>query len=132
MDSRISDLPVSADVLASDIIPIASGTSTKRLTVGILAQNLPNFGNKGITKNTVTSASSTLIPLNVTLVLLPTSLVPYTLNNGVAGQEIVLVSSGDNVVNIGSGSVSTLTLIENSVYTLIFTGTKWVVKSSIN
>lgn len=128
MDAKISALPTSTTPSVTDIIPIASAGVTKGLTVGSLAMNLPNLGNKGITKNAVTTASSSAIPLTGTIILLPESMLPYTLANGVSGQEIVLVSAGPNTVNISSGYVPTLVLTTDTVATLLFVGTKWLAK----
>lgn len=126
MDAKISALPVSIAPVVSDIIPVASSGTTKGLTVGVLALNMPNLGNKGITKNVVTSVSTTSIPLTGSLFVLPVSGTPYTLANGVSGQEIVLVSEGTNIVNVASGLI--VNLIADQVITLIFVGTKWLVK----
>lgn len=133
MDSKVSDLTPATIVLATDVIPLASVGSTisYKLSIGVLTLNMPNFGNKGITKNVITSASSIAIPLVGTIITLPETLVPYTLANGTAGQELVLISLGTNIVNIASGSVPSLNLVLDSVVTLIFIGTKWVIKSSV-
>jgi hypothetical protein len=68
MDSKISDFPVATGTSVADLIPIISGGLNKTVTVGIFSLNLPNLGNKGISKNIVTPVSSgTVIPLTNTI-----------------------------------------------------------------
>jgi hypothetical protein len=125
-DSKISELPVATTVAVTDILPIVSSGATKSITVGTLSLNLPNIGNKGITKNVVTPVTVQAIPLTYTIVTIPESLLPYTLANGTTGQELVIISEGTNTVDATTISID---MVTDSVVTLIFTGTKWVVKS---
>lgn len=128
MDSKISEFPVAATVAATAIIPVVVDGVNKSLSVGILSLNLPNFGNKGITKNVVIQASGAAIPLTGTLVTLPVLGVSYTLQNGSDGQEITLVSLGNNVVVVGSVQIN---MSNESVVTLLYLNTlsKWIITS---
>lgn len=133
-DKKISEFPVSTGILATDLIPIVTGGVNKSVSVGVLLQNIPNLGNKGITKNVVTQATAQSIPVNVSTVILANLGTFYILPNGVDGQELTLLSDVPSVVNVASGQMLTLTFIQGSVANLIFIGAinKWFLKSSNN
>lgn len=130
MDQKISQFPIATDILAPDYIAILQGGLNKIITAGVLALNLPNFGNKGITRNTPIVASVPAIPLTATIVVLPVAVPAYTLAAGTNGQEITLVSRGTNVVTLVGGSWTTATLTTNSTITVLYETDHWVVKSS--
>ena len=130
-DKKISELVVASNVLAADLIPIVSGGLNKSISAGILALNLPNLGNKGITKNNVVAAISNVIPLTVSLITLPPSGAPYTLGVGSDGQELTIVSSGANTVSPIAAAFATILMSSSSSVTLIYINSmsKWIVKS---
>jgi hypothetical protein len=134
MDSKISDFPVATGTSVADLIPIISGGLNKTVTVGIFSLNLPNLGNKGISKNIVTPVSSgTVIPLTNTIITLPTTLTAYTLAAGTEGQEITLVSLAASIsVTSSSANFSMATFANGSSLTLIFVTGRWFTKSSYN
>jgi hypothetical protein len=134
MDTKISEFPTASTAVVSDILPIVSGGVNKGLSVGVLALNMPNLGNKGITKNVITQAMAATIPLTNTVIELPLRLNPYTLTNGASGQEVTLVSLDTNTVSVVSGWLSTILMSAGSSITLLFIGdtSKWVVKSYHN
>lgn len=134
MDKKISEFPVAVGVTVTTIIPVVVDGINKGLTVGVLALNMPNLGNKGITKNTIIQATGAIIPLTCTVVSLPLSANPYTLPNGSDGQEITIVSLANITVNISSGYSNTVSMNVGSAVTLIFllSVSKWVVKSFNN
>lgn len=127
-DKKVSELVSATGVDASDLLLVASGGVSKKLTVGMLASNLPNVGNKGITKNVPVSTLVTDVPLTSTVVKL--SLTSHTLAAGNEGQEITLIGSGNNVVSLTGAGVSTITMpADGSTCTLVFSSAKWYVKS---
>lgn len=126
MDSKISAFPVASTLSAAALIPMVVGGVNQVITIGVLSQNLPNVGNKGITKNVVTASDTTNIPLTTTLVVIPASVTPYVLPNGVGGQELKIVSTGASTVNITSSLVSTISMVSDSSVTLVFIATRWV------
>jgi len=128
MDSKISELPVSSTLLGADILPVVSAGATKSITAGVFSLNLPNLGNKGITKNVVTTISSDPFPVTGTLVVLQENILSYSIPAGTPGQEITIVSSSVNSIDINTGTI--INLIQDSVITLLYIGTKWIVKNS--
>lgn len=135
MDKKISEFTVASTVLGADIIPIVSGGDNKSVSVGVLSMNLPNLGNKGITKNVVTPVTQPIIPLTSTSMTLAVIGQTYTLANGSDGQEITLVSAGVNTVTPASSYVTTILMgTGGSTVTLMFVAalSKWVVKSFHN
>lgn len=132
MDSKISDFFAATTLNASDIIPIVTANTNKKISAGVFSLNLPNFGNKGITKNVVQSSTDNALPLLYTLLSLPVSISPYTLSNGADGQEITVVSLGTNILTVTNAWVNRIDMVAGSSVTLIFVGnaTKWVVKCS--
>ena len=131
MDRKISEFPAASVLLATDLIPIVSGVENKTVSVGVFGLNLPNFGNKGITKNAVTPVTLGLvIPLTKTLVTLPTALTDYTLANGSPGQEITLVALAASVkVFPVSALFPSVSMGIGSSLTLIFVVNSWIPKS---
>jgi hypothetical protein len=130
MDQKISQFPVATDILAPDYISILQSGLNKIITAGVFALNLPNFGNKGITKNNPVVASIAAIPLTSTIVVLPVAVPAYTLAAGTNGQEVTLVSRGANVVTLTGGTWTSATLTTNSTITVLYETNHWVVKSS--
>lgn len=130
MDQKISEFGSATTLAATDLIPIISSATNKIITAGVFSLNLPNLGNKGITKNTPLIASGDVIAITGTLVLLPSLMSAYTLPNGSDGQEITLVSPSENSVNFNTPT-STITMGIDSVVTLVFLS-KWFIKSSRN
>lgn len=126
MDSKISAFPVSAAPLAADLVPIVSGGVNKIVTLGVLSTNLPNLGNKGITKNVVTAFVGNIIPLTGTLFVLAPSGTTYTLPNGTDGQEVKLVSNGAITVTPTSSLVAYIVMGIGSSITLVYIASKWV------
>jgi hypothetical protein len=134
MDAKLSSFPLASTLLSTDVIPVITSGANKTITGGVLSLNLPNIGNRGITKNAVLEASVISLPLTSTLISLPELIQPYTLGNGTDGQEIMIVSKGVNVVNIASGTISSATMMLGSTISLVFIGSlsKWVVKGTHN
>jgi len=131
-DKKISELLVATTALGADLIPIVTGGANKSLSVGILSLNLPNVGNKGITKNTPTTALTTVIAMTSTIVVLPISVPPYTLGIGVDGQEVTLVSQDVNTLVPISSYFTSIQMTSGSSVTLIYLTSlaKWVCKCS--
>ena len=134
MDQKISDFATVSTIFASDILPIVSVGENKSISVGLLSLNLPNIGNKGITKNTVVSPQGASIPLTGTLVKLVGNQTPYTLPSGSDGQEIVLVALGTLTVESNASYFQSVNMHESSSLSLIFVlaAGKWIIKSSHN
>jgi len=134
MDRKISEFPAASVLQATDLIPVIVNGENKTVSVGVFGLNLPNFGNKGITKNAVTPVVTGLvIPLTKTLVTLPTALTDYTLPNGSPGQEITLVALAATVRVIpASGLFVSLSMNIGSCATLIFVINSWIIKSQHN
>ena len=126
MDKKISQFVSVTSLLANDILPVVSGGVNKSVTVGLLALNLPNIGNKGITKNSIITSTSLAIPLTGTVVKLTTNAIPHTLGVGSEGQTITVLSTGVNTLNFGTVSAA---LVAGSSITLVFS-TVWFVISS--
>jgi len=131
-DKKISELLVATTALGIDLIPIVSGGVNKSLTVGILSLNLPNVGNKGITKNLPVVAALVAIPLTSSIVVLSTPDLQYTLGAGVDGQEVTLVTSGTNVVVPIASYFTSLQMVPGGSVTLLYLTSlsKWIIKSS--
>lgn len=125
-DKKISEFPVASTVLATDVLPIVSAGANKGITAGVFALNLPNFGNKGITKNTPVAPSTAAIPLTATVVKLPIG-ATYTLAAGQDGQELLIValSVGSTVTTTGS-TFASASFTNGGLLQLIFiTGIGW-------
>lgn len=125
MDRKQSDYPVITSIGSTALIPVIEN-GNKNITIGVLSLNLPNVGNKGITKNVVTASATVNIPLTSTLVVIPTSVTPYVLPNGVDGQEIKIVSTGVATVAPTSSVVASIAMSVDSSVTLVFISTRWV------
>lgn len=135
MDSKISEFAVASTLTSTALIPIVDAGVNKIITGGVFSSNLPNFGNKGITKNVITLVSVQTIPLLSTVYVLPSSGTPYILPNGVDGQEIKLISSTSNsILPTSALNISSISMNVGSSITLIFVGTllKWVPLSVYN
>lgn len=133
-DKKISEMLVATTLLATDLIPIVTGGVNKSVTGGVLSLNLPNIGNKGITKNIVVSSTTNTIPVTASLVTLPVSVTPYTLPAGTDGQEITIISLGVNTVTTAFGYVTSIGLITGSSITLVYLQSisKWIPKGYHN
>lgn len=134
MDQKISEFPSATGLLAADLIPIISAGGNKSITAGVFALNLPNLGNKGITKNAVTPVTAGVaILLTKTLVTLPTASTAYTLANGSDGQEITLVAQASGItVTPASSMFTSVSMGNGSSLTLMFVGDLWIPKSYHN
>ena len=134
MDAKISEFPVAPTATAAMLVPVVVDGINKILSLGILTLNLPNLGNKGITKNVVIPASVAALGVMHTIVTLPVIGTAYTLQNGSDGQEIMFVSLGNNTMIPTSSNISLITMVNQSTVTLVFIATisKWVVKSAHN
>lgn len=128
MDSKLSEYPEATNISSTDKFPIISANANKIVSAGVLFQNIPNIGNKGITKNVVTSPTSVVLPLTGTLINLPFSALPYTLGSGVSGQCLVIVSNGINTLQFGS---KTATFPVDGSITLHYITNKWIVTANI-
>jgi len=131
-DKKISELLVATTALGADLIPVVTGGVNKSLSVGILSLNLPNIGNKGITKNAPVSVTVAAIPLTASVVVLATPDLQYTLGTGADGQEVTLVTSGTNVVVPIASYFTSLQMTSGASVTMIYFTllSKWVVKCS--
>lgn len=127
-DRKISEMLPASDVVATDFIPIVSSGANKRINVGVLTSNLPNIGNKGITKN-VPVVGTQIIQLTSTVVKLSVPI--HDLPSGTEGQEVTIVGSGSNTVTLsGAGGLTSITFPTiGSTCTLIYIGLTWYVKS---
>lgn len=132
MDSKISAFPVATTVAGTDIIPIVSVGINKIVSVGVMSLNMPNLGNKGITKNTVIPVTGTIIPLTGTLVSLVANVLPYGLANGSEGQELTIVSAGVNTLNPTSATFTSVSMLNNSIIELVYVLGKWQPKGAHN
>lgn len=128
MDSKLSTFPEVTEVGIFDKIPLLASGTNKLVTVGFLTQNMPNIGNKGITKNAITLPTSVALPLTGTLINLPYSALPYTMGAGVPGQCVVIVSNGINTLQV---SGKTMTFPVDGSVTLYYISTKWVVTANV-
>ena len=133
-DKKISEFVAATDIAPTDILPLVSGIVNKKVTVGLLSLNMPNVGNKGISKNLIFQPSTLNIPLTSTVYNLQPNASPYILGSGADGQEITIVSQASNIVNVTSGSMVSLTFTQFGTATLIFVSalSKWLLKSSYN
>lgn len=131
MDKKFSDFGVATTLLSTDYIPILSA-GNKKISGGVFSLNLPNMGNRGITKNVVTQASTSNIPLTVTNIKLPLSVNAYVLADGSDGQEMMLASLDINTVNITNGFTASINMSADSTITLVFLTDKWYAKSYHN
>ena len=131
-DKKISELLVATTALGADIIPVVTGGINKSLSVGILSLNLPNLGNKGITKNLPVTALVPAIVLTSSIVILPVSGTPYTLAAGVDGQEVTIVSLDANTLVPISSYFTSLQMTHGASVTLLYLTslTKWICTSS--
>ena len=131
-DKKISELLVATGALGADLIPVVSGGVNKSLSVGILSLNLPNVGNKGITKNLPVSSTVAAIPLTSSIVVLSTPDLQYTLGTGVDGQEVTLVTSGTNVVIPIASYFTSLQMTPGSSVSLVYITllSKWIIRCS--
>lgn len=133
MDSKISEFPVASIVPVGALMPIVVSGANQVVTAGVFSLNLPNLGNKGITKNVVTTATVAAIPFTTTLVVLPVAVTPsFTLANGGDGQEIKLIAFDAVTVTPNSSTVASIQMGNNSSVTLVFVSTKWVPLSNHN
>jgi hypothetical protein len=131
MDKKISEFAVATTVITTDIIPIVNSGNNKSVTVGVLSLNLPNLGNKGITKNVVVQNTALAIAITSSLANIPMNVLPYTLANGADGQEITIVSGTANTVTTGTNTF--LFDVNASVSLVYITAlTRWFVKNSYN
>lgn len=112
------------------LIPIVVNNVNQVVTAGVFSLNLPNLGNKGITKNAVVVATVAAIPLTASLVVLAVEVTPsFTLAVGTAGQEIKLVAIAPVTVTAQLLSISMGT---KSSITLVFVSGEWVPLSQHN
>lgn len=135
MDSKISAFAVASTLASTSLIPIVESGVNKVITAGVFSSNLPNIGNKGVTKNIVTQVSTQTISLLNTVYVLPSSGTPYILPNGVDGQEIKLISNTSNsILPTSALNISSISMNVGSSITLIFIGSlsKWVPLSVYN
>lgn len=134
MDNKLSGYALVTSALSPTTKIVIIQDGNKLLDVGYLALNLPNFGNKGITKNVPVTASAIAIPLTSTNVKLPANIVPYTLANGTEGQEITLIALGDVVVTPDALGYSNIEMSVGDTVTLLFVDStiKWTVKNNFN
>lgn len=132
MDSKLSEYPLVTTINGGDILPIISGGANRTVTAGVFALNLPNVGNKGITKNVVTNAATGALPLTSTLIHISTGGNSMTLAAGTDGQEITIVSGGASNTVTPSLTLSNFVSVSmglGSSITLVFVGSKWIPKS---
>jgi hypothetical protein len=135
MDAKISEFAVASTLSAAALIPIVDAGTNKVITSGVFATNLPNIGNKGITKNVVLQVSTQTIPLLNTVCYLSGAGTPYILPNGVDGQEIKIISGTSNsILPTAALNIASISMNVGSSITLIFVGsiTKWVPLSVYN
>lgn len=136
MDAKFSDFTTAQTIGVADFFPIVRNGQNQTITAGTLFQNIPNIGNKGITKNAIVSVagSNTTIPLTGSLINLAISQSGYTVPNGSDGQEIVLVSAGANSIYFTSAFVTTVRMGVGSSLTVVYLSNlaKWVIKSQYN
>lgn len=130
MDSKISQFPIASTVPAGALLPIVVAGVNQIVTAGVFSLNLPNLGNKGITKNAVVVATVAAIPVTASLVVLPVDVTPsFTLAAGTAGQEIKLVAISPVTVTTQLLSISMG--IKSSI-TLVFASGEWIPLSQHN
>jgi hypothetical protein len=131
MDKKISDFDNASTLNGGDFIPIVSGSNNKKITAGVFSLNMPNIGNKGITKNAVTIPLTQVIPTTSSLISLTDVPTTYSLLAGGDGQEITIVSMGNNTILSTSSYVMSIDMVAGSTVTLVYV-LKWAVKSSFN
>lgn len=130
-DRKISEFPVATAVNAIDIIPVVSGGANQALSIGVLALNLPNVGNKGITTHSIVAAPVQNIQLTKTVVYLTNIGVDYILPNGNDGQVITIIAPVAGVVSIVNGYAMNITFSVGGSATLIYSSAlnKWTILS---
>jgi hypothetical protein len=133
-DRKISEFPVATAVTAVDIIPVVAGGVNQALTVGVLALNMPNVGNKGITTHSIVAGAVQTLPLTKTVVYLTDIGVNYILPVGNDGQVITIIAPVAGVVSIVSGYATDITFSVGGSATLIYSTalTKWTILSLHN
>jgi hypothetical protein len=131
MDRKQSEYPVVTTLGSAALIPVIE-SGNKNITFGVLSLNLPNVGNKGITKNVVTASTTENIPLTATLIVIPASVTPYVLPNGTDGQEIKIISTGVATITPTTSLVTSISMGADSSITLLFVTTRWVPLSHHN
>lgn len=134
MDSKFSDFPKAQSIGVTDFFPIVKDGDNQTITAGLLFLNLPNLGNKGITKNAVVVASGASVPLTGTVVVLEPSEAPYSLVDGSNGQTIIIVGAGDLTIHPQSFGNQVIGMNAASTITLMFVSAlgQWVCLSNIN
>lgn len=131
MDKKISEFTAATTLAAVDLIPIVASGDNKSITAGMFAANLPSVGNKGITKNTPTSATVTVItPSTATVIRL--TLATHVLGDGVDGQELKLFGTVASTITFTTSLAhSQIVFAANGFCTLRFiTGLGWIVESN--
>lgn len=135
MDKKITQFPVAATIVATDLIPIVDSTTNdtalmnKVITAGVLSLNMPNVGNKGISKDLPVSVTPGAIPLTASVYKLSAG--AYTLAAGTDGQTITLVASAGCTVAVTASTFSSATFSINGIAKFRFlTGFGWLVESS--
>ena len=133
MDSKFSALPVVVTPTATDMVPVVVAGVNKIVTVGVLANNMPNIGNKGITTNAVQISGVGAIPLTKTVFRLNT-VGAYTLASGSDGQELKIIGGITGAtVSFTSSQLSSASFNIGGVLSLIFaTGLGWMIVSKNN
>lgn len=135
MDKKISQFAIANSIVAGDLIPIVDSTvaqdavKNKSITVGLFASNLPNVGNKGISKDLPVVATPGTLVLTSTIYKLSTG--AYTLPAGVDGQTITLVATAACTVSTTNSTFSIASFSINGIAKLRFiSGIGWIVESS--
>lgn len=128
MDRKITQFPANATVLAADLIPIVSAGSNAAVTAGVFSLNLPNAGNRGLSKDLPVTVAPGVIALTSTVMKLNGV---YTLATGTEGQYIELVALDASTVTVASSPISTVILSANQIVALRFiTGIGWLIVSN--
>ena len=130
-DRKISEFPVATAVAAVDILPVVSGGVNQALSVGVLALNLPNVGNKGITTHSIVAGAVQTLPLTKTVVYLTDIGVNYILPVGNDGQIITIIAPVAGVVSIVNGYTDSISFSVGGSASLIYSTTlnKWTILS---
>ena len=136
MDAKFSDFPAAQTIGVADFIPIVRGGQNQTITAGTLFLNIPNLGNKGISKNVVVSVAGTnsTIPLTGSLINIGVSQTGFTVPNGSDGQELVIISASANTLYFTSAFVTTVLMGIGSSLTVVYLAafSKWIIKSQHN
>ena len=136
MDAKFSDFPSAQTIGVTDFLPIVRGGKNQTITAGTLFLNIPNVGNKGISKNVVVSVVGTnsTIPLTGSLINIGVSQTGFTVPNGSDGQELVIISASANALYFTSAFVTTVLMGIGSSLTVVYLAAlnKWVIKSQHN